>query len=211
MCSGLGSVLDHGQAQLPLPSWSWHSRRRELNWSWGFFPAIHLLQGCKSTRETTPVGPSLETEGAMAALILWLFSAQVTVQMVPERPQNTRHSDRKAVLCQGRHSLARPPSFLPLVKASYRELPSLLPPLTSQFPSSEPCHGCDVPLVPVRSLTGSQVPICHMNQSWKFIWSLGGLSPSLHDLSETWSKSTLLSGHVLPVCEMRLLCSKEIC
>lgn len=124
---------------------------------------------------------------------------------------HTRHSDRKAVLCQGRRSLARPAFFLPSVNASYRELPSLLPPLTSQLPLSEPCRGCDVPLVPVRSLTASQVPICHMNQSWKFIWSLGGLSPSLHDLSETWSKSTLLSGRVLPVYEMRLLCSKEIC
>lgn len=123
------------------------------------------------------------------------------------------HSDRRAIVCQGRHSCGRPPFLPPCGKSFPRQsLPPLLPPLTSRFPSAELCQVYDVPVVPIRSLTGSWVPLCHMNQqSLKFIWSLVACSHSSMTFCETWSKSTLLSGCVLPECEMRLLCSKELC
>ena len=172
-------------------------RRRELNWSWGFSSAIHLPQGYRSTRETDPIGPSLE---------LWQADS-----MAIFNPMHSPDSSRKATThTQTQGVLGERPSSAREDTAVARSPFIPPPPLTSQFPSSEPCRGCDILLVPVRSLTVPEVPVCHMNQqSWKFIWGLGFLSPSLQDLCETWSQSTLLSGCVLPMCEMKLLCSKE--
>lgn len=59
MCPGLDSVLGRGLVVAPTPP---GANTPEV----GMVSAVSELMLYKSTRETDPTGPSLETEGAMA-------------------------------------------------------------------------------------------------------------------------------------------------
>lgn len=110
--------------ELTLPRWGWCQPC--LNWC-----------SIKVPEKQTQLGPVWRLRE------LWQSDSEAIFSPIP-----STDGSRKATECtQGTlmerlssvradAAVARPPSFFPVGKGSYREPPSLLPPLTSQLPSS---------------------------------------------------------------------------